>query len=264
MNMRRFRRVGCSTAGLLMSTMTIAQSVSDTTNCQGVFNPSDVQRQPEFVGGMPALYEYLGTNLRYPDAAYEAGIQGRVFVQFIVDHEGRVTNATVKRGVDPALDAEALRVVQSMPKWDPALKECGSVDCLYTLPVNFKVQVVDVVSDTEQTIEVPVDSSLYDLKEVETMPEFPGGMEAMYRFLAQNTRYPGDAMEKNVQGKVWIEFTVGTNGTLQNIIVKRGLHPSLDAEALRVMGTMPPWRPGTLDGRPVRCRFAMPISWKMQ
>ncbi len=99
-----------------------------------------VEEMPMFPGGEGALMEYLQKNLRYPAVASENGIEGRVIVRFVVGKDGSVSNVTVARGVDPSLDKEAVRVVESMPKWTPGKQNGQAVNVFYTLPVTFKLQ----------------------------------------------------------------------------------------------------------------------------
>lgn len=99
-----------------------------------------VEEQPEFPGGMAKLMEYLRNNIKYPQIAKENGIQGKVFVSFVVDPNGKVTRIKVVRGVDPALDAEAIRVVENMPPWKPGKQRGKPVYVQYNLPINFQLQ----------------------------------------------------------------------------------------------------------------------------
>ena len=100
-----------------------------------------VEDMPDFQGGgQDGFRKYIAENLRYPQIAAENGIQGRVFVQFVVNTDGSVTNAEVVRGVDPSLDREALRVVMSSPKWTPGRQRGQSVRVAFTFPINFVLQ----------------------------------------------------------------------------------------------------------------------------
>ena len=101
-----------------------------------------VEKMPEFPnGGMPGLMKYLSDNIRYPEAAKVAGIQGRVTVQFVVDKDGSVTNVETLRGVDAELDKEAIRVISAMPKWIPGMQKGKAVKVRYTVPVMFRLPV---------------------------------------------------------------------------------------------------------------------------
>ena len=98
-----------------------------------------VEDMPKFNGGDPAVEfrKYIGQNLKYPEIAAENGISGRVIVQFTVSSKGKVVNAVVLAGVDPALDKEAIRVVMSSPPWTPGRQRGKPVAVLYTFPINF-------------------------------------------------------------------------------------------------------------------------------
>jgi protein TonB len=99
-----------------------------------------VEEMPEFPGGELALRKWISNNIKYPVIAAENGIQGKVYVQFVVDRDGSVSNARIARGVDPSLDQEALRVVNSLPKWKPGKQRGKPVRVSYTVPINFQLQ----------------------------------------------------------------------------------------------------------------------------
>ncbi|WP_010664876.1 energy transducer TonB [Marinilabilia salmonicolor] len=99
-----------------------------------------VEDMPEFPGGDAALHKYLATSVDYPVIAQENGIQGRVYVKFVINTDGSVTDVQIARGVDPSLDKEAIRVVKSMPKWKPGKQRGKSVRVSYTVPINFVLQ----------------------------------------------------------------------------------------------------------------------------
>ena len=100
-----------------------------------------VEQMPEFPnGGMAGLMQYLSKNIKYPTIAQENGTQGRVTVQFVVNADGSIVDAKVIRGVDPYLDKEALRVINSMPKWKPGMQRGKAVRVKYTVPVMFRLQ----------------------------------------------------------------------------------------------------------------------------
>ena len=104
---------------------------------QEVFNV--VEKMPEFEGGGANMLEYLRKNIKYPVEAIKNGAQGRVIVQFVVNKDGSIVDANVVKSVSPELDAEALRVVQSMPKWIPGEQRGEKVRVQFTLPVQFKL-----------------------------------------------------------------------------------------------------------------------------
>lgn len=106
--------------------------------------------------------------------------------------------------------------------------------------------------------------TVYDLVAVAFQPEFPGGEDAMYVWLRDNTAYPDSAFNKGIEGKVYVQFDVEKDGHIDNVILRRGTNQWLDEEALRVIGQMPDWKPGHLeDGTAVPVRFTIPLSFKL-
>ena len=98
---------------------------------------------------------------------------------------------------------------------------------------------------------------------VEEMPEFPGGQAALMSFIAKSIKYPVVAQENGIQGRVTCSFVVNKDGSIVDAEVIRGIDPSLDKEALRVINTMPKWKPGKQRGKPVRVKFTVPINFRL-
>ena len=96
-----------------------------------------VEEMPKFPGGIEALFSYLSKTLKYPAMAKDANIQGKVYVTFIVDRDGSIANAQVLRGIGGGCDEEAIKVVKSMPKWEPGKQRGKAVRVQYNLPINF-------------------------------------------------------------------------------------------------------------------------------
>ncbi len=99
----------------------------------------DYEIMPEFEGGINELVRYISTHLKYPKVARKKGIQGKVFLRFMVDKEGLVKNVKVLKGVSEEIDAEAIRVVKEMPKWKPGLLDGNKVNTYFNLPLSFKL-----------------------------------------------------------------------------------------------------------------------------
>lgn len=229
-----------------------------------------VENMPEFPnGGMAALMKYLTDNIRYPEAAKKAGIQGRVIVQFVVDKDGSIKNVSTMRGVNSDLDAEAIRVIQSMPKWKPGTQKGEPVKVKYTVPVMFRIPTAPVDANIGETVVVAKNESaasvtgdVYEV--VDKMPEFPGGMVGLMQYLSKNIKYPADARTKGKEGRVIVSVIINTKGKATNPTIIKSVDPSLDAEALRVAGTMPDWVPGTKNGIPVNVKYTFPVTFSLQ
>ena len=99
-----------------------------------------METQPSFPGGEAKLYGYLGNNMKYPPIARDNNIQGRVYVSFVVERNGSITDVKVLRGIGGGCDEEAIRVVKSMPKWSPGKQRGKSVRVRFNLPIVFKLQ----------------------------------------------------------------------------------------------------------------------------
>ena len=99
-----------------------------------------VENQPEFPGGEQALYKFIRDNVKYPSLARETGIEGTVYIQFVVEPDGRVSNVKVVRSVGGGCDEEAVRVVKAMPKWKPGSQRGKNVRVSFTLPIKFSLQ----------------------------------------------------------------------------------------------------------------------------
>ena len=123
-----------------------------------------VEKAPVFPGGMEKLFQYLTNNVEYPQVAKEKGIQGRVFVNFIVDNDGSVDSVKVLKGIGGGCDEEAIRVVAAMPNWEPGMQRGKPVRVSYNLPVKFTLD--DGYADSVFAV-------------VEVMPEFPGGRKKL-------------------------------------------------------------------------------------
>lgn len=99
-----------------------------------------VEEMPTFPGGETAMYEYIQKNIKYPPLARENGITGRVYINFLVDKEGRISNVKLLRGIGYGCDEEALRVIKAMPAWKPGKQNGRPVQVSYNMPVNFTLK----------------------------------------------------------------------------------------------------------------------------
>ena len=221
-----------------------------------------VEEQPMFPGGMQEMMKFLKQNIKYPKEAQEQGKQGRVIVQFVVNKDGSITGDSIVRSVDPLLDAEALRVVRSMPNWTPGKQKGKPVRVRFTLPVIFHLNGDAPKQATEAKQPEATDDKIFQV--VEDQPEFPGGMEALMKHLSKEIKYPKEAQDKGTQGRVIVQFVVEKDGSITDTKIVRSADPQLDAEALRVVNAMPNWTPGKQKGEPVRTRFTLPVTFRLQ
>lgn len=245
-----------------------------------------VEEMPDFPGGAQALMDYLSKNVKYPAEAHAIGAQGRVIVSFTVKKDGTIADTKVERSVNPYLDKEAMRVIAAMPKWKPGKQRGEAVNVKFTVPVAFRLTGPELPkaeevkqSDMDEVVVVgyaakdaptPEGGSVKGENEdevftvVEAMPKFPGGQAGLFQYLARSIKYPVIAQKSKEQGRVIIQMIIGKDGSLSNIKVLRSVSPSLDAEAVRVVGNMPKWEPGMQKGQPVSVKYTIPIVFRLQ
>jgi protein TonB len=144
---------------------------------------------------------------------------------------------------------EPVELPDDLPIFDAGIDETDAIPDYIPLP--------EEVSDAAE-------DSVYNTSSIEIQPEFPGGEAALYKFLADNIKYPRMAVESGIQGTVYIGFVVEKNGNLSNISVLRNPNELLTNEALRVVTSMPDWSPGKQGGRPVRVSFSLPVKFRLQ
>ncbi len=248
-------------------------------NADGVYEMAE--DMPQYPGGMAALMKFLNENIKYPQEDQNSKTQGRVIVQYVVGKDGSIGNVRILRNVSPTIDAEALRIISLMPKWEPGKVNGVAVPVKYTVPIVFRLpgekgksaQVAVAGVDEKgaigiQYLPVKVVSNEENGEEptfevVEKMPEFPGGMEALLKFLSENIKYPATAVEQKIQGRVIVQFIVAKDGSITKPFILRGVSPELDAEALRVISIMPTWKPGTQRGQAVNVKYTVPITFSL-
>ena len=167
----------------------------------------------------------------------------------------------------PGLDSVAVEVADSVLADTVAVVEDAVQDVEpvkqqdMAQPSKEKVNVESTHSAETKPREAPSDRILDD---VDQMPEFPGGNAALVEYLSTNVEYPAVALENGVQGRVMVSFVVERDGSLSDVRVLRSVDPLLDKEALRVVRSMPKWTPGMMDGSPVRVKYTIPITFRLQ
>jgi protein TonB len=158
------------------------------------------------------------------------------------------------------------------PPPPPAVQE---VEVLNVVEDNVETESIEVNAEDDKAEEVviaaPVEAPVEEEEEevvfvvVESMPEFPGGQQALFKYLSENVKYPVIAQENGIQGRVICQFVVNKDGSIVDVeVVRSGGDPSLDKEAVRVIKSMPKWKPGKQRGKAVRVKYTVPVNFKLQ
>ena len=177
-----------------------------------------VEDMPEFPCGEVGLRKYIAENTIYPEEAKNKGLEGKVFINFIVSKTGDVENIKVAKGIDPLLDNEAIRVVQSMPKWKPATQRGKPVVTSFTVPVSFP----------------PANN----LPALETKPEYPGGAYALEIYISKQLAGRPKITKKKT-GKY--RFIINKQGYAEKVSVVRSINSAMDDMVVSALQNMSQW-----------------------
>lgn len=221
-------------------------------------NYATVEQKPMFNGEDAGKFGlWVFDNIKYPEEAYKNGAQGRVALQFVISKKGDVKDVkVVKSSGNELLDNEALRVVSMSPVWTPGKVEGKPVDVLFTFPVVFKLE----GEETEAAGEAVAFS------EVEQKPTFMGDEPVQFtKWVFGQLKYPEEAKEKQIQGRVTLQFTIAKDGNVKDVTVAKSSGSKiLDDEAVRIVSMSPQWEPGKHKGEPVDVRFTFPLVFKLR
>ena len=191
------------------------------------------------------------------------------------------TNSNVEEGfvtvADEPVDEEIIPITQQMmkppPPPPPAPKLTDLIEIVdQELDIDEELEIQDAEADVENRTDYSYDydGAGYDegdygeedvFQVVEDMPTFPGDIN---KWLGKNVKYPVIAQENNIQGRVTVQFVIEKDGSITDVKVLRGVDPSLDKEAVRVVKSMPKWKPGKQRGKPVRVSYTVPINFRLQ
>lgn len=234
------------------------------------------------------FYNYLKRGIRYPAEAYNTDLQGNSQIKFSLK-DGHIGAINVVNKLGSGFETEIMRIVLSYrdfkssqdghyalpvsfilsgatsPKRNPKLSPVNGYKSLSKITVmGYKSEPVNANATSLNQIQTdPNDVKIYDFVSIDKQPGFPGGMDKFYYYLKQAVSYPAEARDKNVQGKVFLSFTVEKNGDLADIKVERKLGAGTDEEAVRVLKESPKWIPGIYQGKTVRVKYNIPINFTL-
>lgn len=198
---------------------------------------TDVAEMPRFPGGEKALKKYLlkGMNID------SMGIVAEVQLSFVIDIDGSVTDINVLNEVNPKYKEKAISLIKNMPKWEPGK--------------NTKNEYVKVAQN--RTIEI--------FDKIGKMPEFPGGLKRLRKYLTDSVKYPKKAQVNGFQDRVFVSFTIDKAGFVTDIQITKGIYHDLNIEAVRIVSSMPQWSPGlNEEGEPIKVRFTVPVNFMLK
>lgn len=225
-----------------------------------------VEDMPAPPGGMEEWSGYLQETLRYPSEAREKGIEGTVYLSFVVDEDGSIRDAEVLRGIGSGCDEEALQVIKNSPPWEAGMQKDQKVKVKMRIPIRFALGKKDaeMIGQTENFLKEFAKNpgqEVFDM--VENMPTPQGGLEAWNLYLGNHLTYPSEAREKGIKGTVYVAFVVDADGSIRDTEILRGIGGGCDEEALQVIKNSPRWKPGLQNGKKVNVRIRMPVRFAL-
>ena len=275
MDLRRFFSVSvlCVIFGILTgTTLSVkAQNVPVSGSDKVITDPDIV---PMYTGGTAEMHRFIANTLSYPSDAVTRNAQGLVVYTFVVEKDGTLSNFNIIHRADSLLNKEALRILQTMPPWRPARHKGEIVRAETYVPMYFKLNKNALAA--ARTTGAPSSSAtarayaktnpgiientdIYTI--VDKMPQYETGEQGLSKFISHNIRYPREALQKGIEGRILCSFIVSSDGSISNIEVVEGLDTLLNDEAIRVLGIMPKWIPGENEGEKVHVKCLLPIDF---
>lgn len=216
-----------------------------------------------------SIYKHISKNFRYPQEAQDKGIQGKVNLMFVIDERGNIGNLKM-RGPSEILEEEASRIISLLPKMKAGKQRGKNVRVPYSIPITFKMesklQVIDEKMEMNDELGTPFIT-------VEEAPIYPGCenasdkracfQESIYKHISKNFRYPQEAQDLGIQGKVNTMFVIGKDGLINDIRL-RGSSKLLEEETKRILLLLPNMKPGKQRGKEVNVPFSVPVTFKLQ
>ncbi len=204
----------------------------------------------------------------------ELSIRSSIQLEFILSKDGRITNPVIKQSFGGGVDEKLLEAIQAenAPKWTAGEIDGKKVDVVHSasfaIAYSADNQIQESLHNFPQVIDVPIGQSartyngdeIFDV--VENAPVPPGGMEGWNEYLRSNLQYPEDAKKAGIEGTAYVVFVITKEGKIEQPEIIRGVSPSIDQEALRVVADGPDWAPGMQRGREVNVRMRLPIRFK--
>jgi len=219
---------------------------------------------PAFPGGYDEFTKFLNDNIHYPKAS--AQLSGKIYAEVIIEKDGTLSPIKLLQDNDNEFGKELLRVLSLSPKWTPGENEYKKEK--YTdrieliLPIDFNSGKLTVTDLSKQTTQDSINNHQVFFT-ADSLPAFPGGERGFGFFLRNHIRYPKLAKEKNVTGRVFVQFIIEEDGGLSHMQILRDPGSGLGDETMRVLLLSPNWIPAKKKGKPVRIQYTVPTNFSL-
>jgi len=207
-----------------------------------------VEKAPEFEGGIQAWNDWIKSNIQYPNTAKQMGVEGTVYVVFVINKDGTIDQPEILRGIGAGCDEEVLRLISEMPNWIPGEQKGQKVNVRMRLPVRFKLPSDHFVSGI-----------LFD-ENPQSQGENAKASDAFNNHMSRNLKYPAESRNNEVFGTVFTTVHLDANGKINSYAITKGVSPELDNEVLRVIENAPNW---TVDGKEDTYIVNLPVTFRI-
>jgi periplasmic protein TonB len=257
----------------------------DTSNYvifkNGQWMTSKLNIHPIPTTGFRNFYQAIIDTLKYPVKDFKNGLEGKVVITFDIDTLGSTTNYRIIKSIGGSCDSAVIASLKSKDqKWVPAMAEKKRYPSRFAIGFEFRLNKYQSPLEHEDfkvdpkyaklleefVVKKPIDNNggIKVFTFVERSAEPVGGLEAFYKWVGKNLRYPVNARNMGLEGKVFIKFVIEPDGSITNVLIVKGFNGECDKEAWRIISIMPKWSPGTQSGRPVRQQYTLPILFKVK
>jgi TonB family protein len=210
---------------------------------------------PNLSGDNNDLYSWLDKNLIYPESMKNLNMEGRVVLTFVITENGELADLEVVESNENAFTVAALKTLKRMPKWNTFKLDNEYISFKFKLPIRFKLDQYPT-----QEVEYTYNNEPVFLSAT-VSPEFEGGEAKMLDFIKEKLDYPEYAIENRAEGTVLVSFIVTNEGKIVEIKVNKKIGYGIEEEAKRIVKSMPNWKPGTIDEKPVHVKHAIKIQF---
>lgn len=223
---------------------------------------------PSFAGGHAAITDFLIKNFKPPVSYSVVNVPDELSIKFIITQNGSLLNPIVIKGYGGEIDEAMLKVFRQMPKWKPAKIKNQPVDAYFTYTEKVTSEKSSSPEEIEEEMPAPTiernHQQVYqEFSRADFLPSFPGGQTAMFEFIKQNLKYPATAKAQKIEGIVVVQVMVEPDGSISKMGIDKSVGPDCDEEAIRLIKSMPTWKPAMKNGQAIRFMHKIPVAFKL-
>jgi TonB family protein len=225
-------------------------------------NTEKIENKPDVTAFFPGYQSWLQKNLHYPPKALDTHLEGDVILRVLIHANGLLDPDSIKvtKNLGLGCTEEAIRAIKSMPPWEPGIKDNKTVSSWLTISISFKLD-KSASSSSEDVFSLNPTDTFEKIYEYTDVPaQYQGGQPAYDKYIEGSLIYPPYCIENKISGTVFVSMIVHAEGNISDIRIINGVRGT-DEEVMRLIRSMPPWKPGKLKGENVSSRVFLTINF---